>query len=150
MVCLRDWKRWMNGPLRVTAFVFGCAAPLLVARAQGPSSVWSGVYAAEQASKGQTLYSDHCSSCPGDDLQGDAFAPALIAETFTGRWQNETVGDLFGVVKQTMPQDRPASLADDEYASIIAYLLKANRYPAGAQLLGSVPTVLGEIKFAKP
>ena len=57
----------------------------------------------------------------------------LIEDTFTSRWQDGNLRDLLTIVKATMPQDKPASLTDEEYAAIVAYLLQANRYTAGQQ-----------------
>jgi hypothetical protein len=66
---------------------------------------------------------------------------------FKGRWQDGNVGDLFTVVKQTMPQDKPASLTDKEYAEIVAFLLKSNRYPAGSQELPADAKALAGVTF---
>jgi alcohol dehydrogenase (cytochrome c) len=57
--------------------------------------------------------------------------PGLIADAFTYRWQDGPLSDLFIVMKATMPESRPASLTDEEYVDIVAYLLKKNQYPSG-------------------
>src|SRR5262245_17794234 len=98
-----------------------------------PKTVADGVYSDEQADRGKALYQAQCSFCHLSDLSGQGFAPALVEDAFKGRWQDGKVGDLFTVVKQTMPQDKPASLSDKEYAEIVAFLLKTNGYPAGKQ-----------------
>jgi hypothetical protein len=49
-----------------------------------------------------------------------------------------------------MPQDKPASLTDDEYAAIVAFLLQANRYPAGQQDLRADPAALKGVLFKRP
>ena len=88
------------------------------------------------AARGKDL-SAQCAFCHQSDLRGQGFAPALVEDTFTSRWQDGNLGDLLTIVKVTMPQDKPASLTDDENAAIVAYLLQANRYPAGQQELQS-------------
>jgi hypothetical protein len=40
-------------------------------------------------------------------------------------------------------------LTDDEYAAIVAYLLQANRYPAGAQEMRPDPAALKAVVFKK-
>jgi quinoprotein glucose dehydrogenase len=110
-------------------------------------TVSEGVYTEEQAERGKAAYEAQCSSCHLSDLSGQAFAPALVEDMFKSRWQEGNVGDLFLVVKQTMPQDKPASLTDKEYAEIVAYLLKSNQYPAGAQELPPDPKALNEVTF---
>jgi quinoprotein glucose dehydrogenase len=110
-------------------------------------TVSEGVYTQEQAERGKAAYEAQCSSCHLSDLSGQSFAPALIEDMFRSRWQEGTVGDLFLVVKQTMPQDKPASLTDAEYAEIVAFLLKSNQYPAGMQELPPDPKALNEVTF---
>ena len=53
------------------------------------------------------------------------------------RWADErhSVDDLFYIVRTLMPYGRPATLSQQEYIDIIAYLLMMNGYPAGAQAL---------------
>jgi len=112
-------------------------------------SVWDGVYTEEQASRGRTLYDKECAGCHLDTLQGDGLAPGLVADSFTYRWQDGPVSDLFIVIKATMPADRPSALQDQEYADIIAYLLKKNSYPSGSAELSKNQADLKEIGFKK-
>lgn len=113
-------------------------------------SVWDGIYTEPQAQRGKAAYEEQCAFCHAADLSGEGFAPALIEETFKGRWQDGNLGDLFTIVKQTMPQDKPASLSDQEYAEIVSYLLKSNKYPAGEQQLEPNPAALKEVGFKRP
>ena len=118
--------------------------------AQPGKSVWDGVFTMEQAARGEGSYQKECSSCHGAALEGDGgFAPALVAEAFTGRWQNGTVGDVLIVVKASMPQDRPAALSPDVYADIVAFMLKMNNYPAGQTELSTDPAQSQDIRIAK-
>ena len=137
------------------AFVLGtCALVMQDAPAAQPASakrtVWDGVYTEAQAKRGMAGYQEQCSFCHLADLSGEGFAPALIEDTFKSRWQDGNLADLFIIVKQTMPQDKPASLSDQEYAEIVAFLLKSNKYPAGEQPLEPNPQALKGIGFKKP
>jgi len=71
--------------------------------------------------------------CHLTHLRGQGFAPTLVEDAFQERWRDGNLGDLVTIVKVTMPQDKPASLTDREYADIVAYLLKSNRFPSGRQ-----------------
>ena len=113
------------------------------------ASVWDGVYTEEQASRGRTLYDKECAGCHLDSLQGDGLAPGLVADSFTYRWQDGPVSDLFIVIKATMPADRPSALQDQEYADVIAYLLKKNNYPSGSTELSRNQADLKGIWFKK-
>ena len=127
-------KHWT---LKSAALVLGAGVigAIAVPMAQGVTArtVWDGVYSEAQAARGKTVYDVQCAFCHQSDLRGQGFAPGLVEDTFTTRWQDGNLGDLFTIVKVTMPQDKPTSLTDDEYAAIVAYLLQANRSPAGQQ-----------------
>ena len=145
----RQTKRWT-----LAVFVSGACviAALAVPIAQGVTArtVWDGVYSEAQAARGKAVYDAQCAFCHQSDLRGQGFAPALVEDTFTSRWQDGNLGDLLTIVKVTMPQDKPASLTDDENAAIVAYLLQANRYPAGQQELRPDPAALKEVVFKRP
>jgi mono/diheme cytochrome c family protein len=143
-------KHWTlkSATLVLGACVIGMAVPI----AQGVTArtVWDGVYSEAQAARGMAVYDAQCAFCHQSDLRGQGFAPGLIEDTFTSRWQDGNLGDLFTIVKVTMPQDKPTSLTDDECAAIVAYLLQANRYPAGQQELHPDPAALKEVVFKRP
>ena len=125
------------------------AMAVVIAQGDAGKTVWDGVYSEPQAARGKAVSEAQCAFCHGSDLRGQGFAPGLIEDTFATRWQDGNLGDLFAIVKGTMPQDKPASLTDDEYAAIVAYLLQANRYPAGQQDLRPDPAALKEVVFKR-
>jgi mono/diheme cytochrome c family protein len=134
--------------------LFGADAlgSIAVAMAQGvpARTVWDGVYSETQAARGMAVYEAQCAYCHQSDLRGQGFATALVEDTFTSRWQDGNLGDLLTIVKVTMPQDKPSSLTDGEYAAVVAYLLQANRYPAGQRELGPDPAAFKEVLFKRP
>ncbi len=105
-----------------------------------------GVYTEAQAAEGAGLYKTACAMCHGENLMGSFEAPSLIGR-FVGNWSNGTVGALFTYVSDAMPQMAPGSLSPEDNAKIVAYLLKANGMPAGAQPLPSDRAALGKIAF---
>ncbi len=136
----------MTGARAAAAIIVAVTASLL---AQSAATVWDGVFTVEQAARGQIGYQKACGSCHGSGLEGDGFAPPLIGEPFTERWQSGSVGDFFLVVKTTMPQDRPGSLSAAAYADIVAYLLKMNNYPAGQLELSQDPDQYKNVRFSR-
>ncbi|MCC6988573.1 MAG: hypothetical protein IT181_06225 [Acidobacteria bacterium] len=44
-----------------------------------------------------------------------------------------------------MPQDNPGSLTEENVASLIAYFLQMNKYPAGQTPLSAAPAALKSI-----
>ncbi len=119
----------------------------LAAQAQGRKA-GDGVYSAEQAARGAEAYTKACASCHMADLRGEGFAPSLNGDAFALRWETGKLGDLFKIVKGTMPADNPNSLTAGQYADIVAFMLKANGYPAG-QALSENPNDSAQIGFGK-
>ena len=144
----RMTKHWT---LAIFVLGAGVVGALAVPIAQGvvARTVWDGVYAEAQAARGKIAYDAQCAYCHSPDLRGQGFAPGLVEDVFASRWQDGNLGDLFTIVKATMPQDKPASLTDEEYAAIVAYLLQANRYPAGQQELHPDPAALKAVVFKR-
>jgi mono/diheme cytochrome c family protein len=114
---------------------------------EAPKSVLDGVYTHQQADRGKTAYVDACASCHGEQLAGGETAPALTNTEFATNWDGLTVGDLFERVQKSMPQNAPASLSGQQYADIIAYILSANKFPAGVTELPTDSASLKMIKY---
>ena len=117
--------------------------------ASGQSAAADGLYTSAQADQGEALYDDQCVSCHGT-LR--AFFPEMAAllgdHTFRNRWEGRTLGELFGLIQEEMPQDAPGTLSNDETASLVAHILAGNRFPAGDTALSSDIDALLEIPFA--
>lgn len=73
--------------------------------------------------------------------------PGLSGEDFRKEWDGQTVGDLFARIQTTMPGDQPGKLSPDVNATILAFLLKSNGFPAGNTDLKGDNAALDKIKF---
>ena len=100
-----------------------------------PSAIWSGVYSASQAKRGQLEYGRSCEHCHGASLTGNPTdeVPSLVADGFMFHWKGRTVQDLFARLSKSMPSDSPGSLDAGAYLDLVAYLLEANGFPSGQQ-----------------
>lgn len=110
------------------------AAPLVVGGAlaqapAAPTSVWDGVFTAEQANRGEPVYLSQCSPChgPTPDLR---------------RFDNQPLSTAFNFIRTNMPDGSPGSLTAREYSDIIAYLLSAAGFPAGT---AELPTMSRDV-----
>ena len=110
-------------------------------------SVWQGIFTPEQADRGAGVYAQRCGACHGAALNGTGEAPPLIGGEFISHWDTMTVGDLFDRVRTTMPQNDPMSMSREEYADVLAFLLKTNGFPAGGQPLDKRSEVLATINI---
>ena len=95
------------------------AAPPIPA---GPSTQDS-IYSDEQAKRGRYVYSNSCRSCHSPQSHTGA--------TFAQWWRNKPLSDLYTFVATKMPKNDPGSLAPEDAADVVAYLLKMNAMPAG-------------------
>ena len=124
------------------------AATAAPAAQSDPRSASDGVYTAEQAARGEALYDKQCASCHGPIR---AFVPEMAAllgdHTFRAKWRGRPLGELFDLIRRTMPQDAPGSLSPAQSAELVAYILSGNRKPAGPTPLADDAERLGRIRF---
>ena len=123
---------------------------VLVADAQDASgpSIWSGVFTAAQAKRGDEAYQASCSGCHGGDLRAtDAEAVDLTGPAIRASWNGKTLEERFERIRDTMPLGNPNSLGDKTYMDILAFILKFNDFPPGNQEL--VPERAKGIVFAE-
>jgi S-disulfanyl-L-cysteine oxidoreductase SoxD len=134
--------------------VFGalaCAAGGVrsVRAADAQKTTMDGVYTADQATRGKAQYTQACANCHMDDLSGSGQALPLAGDAFTETWEGQSVNDLFDLIHNTMPQDKPGTLTPDATVDVIAYLLQYNKFPAGSDELKSDPAALKNILITK-
>lgn len=114
---------------------------------QAPS-VRDGIFTVSQAEYGQAVYDEQCVSCHGSMTAIVPEMAALLADhTFRSRWKGRSLGELFELIRDTMPQDSPGSLSSQQSAELVAYILSSNRLPAGAVDLSDDVERLGRITF---
>src|SRR5262245_23244767 len=112
--------------LPIAAGLLMLAAPIVVAQeAPKPAdrTTQSGVYTADQATRGRNLFLGSCKSCHAPESQTGA--------NFARLWMGKPLLELFKYVSQNMPENDPGSLAPEVNADIIAYLLQLNAMPPG-------------------
>ena len=106
---------------------------------QSARSTASGVYTEEQATRGRDTYQMQCKSC---------HTPAShTGSTFASWWDRKPLSDLYQFVTTRMPKNEPGSLQPDEYADLIAYLLKLNDLPSGSEPLPADSVALKKIRI---
>jgi mono/diheme cytochrome c family protein len=116
-----------------------------VRAADEQKTTMDGIYTADQAARGKAQYSQTCANCHMDDLSGSGQALPLAGDAFTETWEGQTVDDLFELIHNTMPQDKPGTLSSDAVVDLISYLLQYNKFPAGKAELANDPAALKAI-----
>jgi mono/diheme cytochrome c family protein len=89
----------------------------------GPTTL-SGIYTDEQSARGRDVYLGSCKSCHAPESHTGA--------TFAKWWRGKRLSDLFAFISERMPKNDPGSLAPEDVADVMAYLLKMNQMPVGS------------------
>lgn len=115
------------------------------------------LFSARQAAEGEAVYRANCAVCHGDHLQGGTaialagprFADAWSAADSAGDWgeNQRTVEDLDFIIRSTMPKGRTGQLKAEEYADVLAYILRENGYASGATPLRTGSELLTEARL---
>ena len=82
-----------------------------------------GIFTVAQADRGEALFQSTCSECHDS---------ADWTETgFKGRWEDQSVYQLWYYVNERMPYDNPWSLSRQETTDILTYIFQLNGLPTG-------------------
>jgi len=113
-------------------------------RAQQARSVNEGVFTTAQATRGKSTFDMRCALCHGERLEGAA-GPPLVGDAFLSPRNNQPVSELFDKIHATMPADAPGTLEPPQVADLVAFILQANKFPAGSAELGAAAPALSQI-----
>jgi mono/diheme cytochrome c family protein len=87
------------------------------------------------------VYADACASCHDPALLG-GIGPPLAGKEFLGTWKAMAVGDLFEKIRTQMPLTAPGTMTAQQTSDVVAFILSANKFPAGATELATDPAAL--------
>jgi quinoprotein glucose dehydrogenase len=123
--------------MKWSGLLLACTIAMPRAQGQGPraqarelradSTTLSGVYTREQAARGRNVYAGNCRSCHAPESH--------TGKTFETWWRGNQLSELFTFVSTQMPKNDPGSLAAEDVADVIAYLLQMNAMPPGKREL---------------
>lgn len=69
---------------------------------------------------------------------------------FRATWSGRPLSELFDFVREKMPKNDPGTLTPEEYAQVVAYILKINDAPAGDHELPADSEALRKIRIDLP
>jgi mono/diheme cytochrome c family protein len=112
-------------PTQVADVAAAAHPPSSAAKGPAPSgpSTNVGVYTNEQASRGKQVYAASCRSCHSPTSH--------TGQVFADWWQNKRLSELYDFIATQMPKNDPGTLAPEDVADVVAYLLKMNEMPTG-------------------
>jgi mono/diheme cytochrome c family protein len=121
----------------------GSVAPLIAQdTAAATASVAEGVFTSDQAERGKKQFQQTCAACHS--------VAEHTGKNFESKWSGSTVGDVFDLVSNTMPESDPGGLKPDEYASILAFFLSESGYKQGDKELPPDLELLKKIRIEAP
>lgn len=82
-----------------------------------------GIFTAAQAARGRQLYVDVCSECHETSDWTEA--------GFRGRWEDQSVFQLWYYINDRMPYNDPFSLTREQVTDVLTYILQLNDLPEG-------------------
>lgn len=87
-----------------------------------------GIFTVAQAGRGEDLFDAVCSECHD--------ATDWTEPGFRGRWEEQSVFQLWYYINDRMPYDDPWSLSRQQVTDVLTYILQLNDLPAGDSELG--------------
>jgi hypothetical protein len=96
-----------------------------------------GVYVAEQANEGRTLFRDVCIVCHPDPF-------------WRTSWEGRPLSELYEKILKFMPDDNPGTLSPREVTGALAYILEGSGAPAGRSPLPPDQQALARIRIGHP
>ncbi|MCC7366875.1 MAG: c-type cytochrome [Chloroflexi bacterium] len=136
-----------RGPSRVSLGAMA-AGVLIVAASIGAQPARA--FPPDQVSRGEGVWNRICSECHGPDST-NVDAPLLLRPDSLRRFPNAAAAHKY--VSESMPNETPGSLAQEEYWDVIAYLLASygvgeGDAPLGPETAANVPTRAGGTRGA--
>ena len=107
---------------------------------EDPRTIVDRVYSVAQAERGEARFKTSCGSCHTPS----SFGGGVFAE----RWDGQTMAEVFEFVSNAMPENDPGGLKKEEYADVLAYILRINAYPAGYDELPTDRDALKKLAIA--
>lgn len=147
---------WRGGPAivsRIAILVAGLIAvsswsvAALATRVQQPTSeaaIWNGVFTQAQASRGKEVFEADCAACHGGGL---AEAPSLTADPFLRNWEGHNLDRLYTKIRDEMPPGSAQSVSLARKLDVLAYILRENGFPPGAEELQADSEELAQIQI---
>lgn len=112
-------------------------------------TTWDSVFTDSQAMHGDSVYHRGCATCHGDTLSGTADGTPLAGHDFLANWDGLTLGDLYDKILTTMPPDKPKTVAPQDVADVMAFVLARNHFPSGTTMLTPDTARLHDVKIAQ-
>jgi S-disulfanyl-L-cysteine oxidoreductase SoxD len=107
-------------------------------------TIYDGVFTVEQAESGRRIYAEGCQACHGPTA-GGAQCPNLIGPVINNKYAGIPLSAYYAFMQTNMPKGNPGSLGDQDYADIMAFILKMHGANPGEHRLTPDQALLDNI-----
>jgi mono/diheme cytochrome c family protein len=121
--CLLTFAACSSGSAGPSSQPAPADAPVAVEEERADPTTADGIFTVAQAGRGEALFRSMCSECHE--------AADWTDNGFKGRWEDESVFQLWYYINDRMPYDDPWSLSRQQVTDVLTYILKLNGLPAG-------------------
>lgn len=97
------------------------------------------VYSDDQADRGETRFTSVCAACHA--------TAEFTGEEFWSRLAGAPVFGFYDFVRTNMPWRNPNTLTREQYAEVVAYIIRLNGFAAGTVSLPSADVELRAVTF---
>jgi mono/diheme cytochrome c family protein len=125
-------------------------AALAAAAVAVAAPVAAGAFSAAQADRGLEAYKGSCALCHGEAMGGGAGVPPLTGPEFAFGWNGKPTAELFDYARTNMPPGQAGALTDQQYADVVAAILRKNGEAAGGDELAPGSETLKAPMALKP
>ncbi len=101
-------------------------------------------FTSDQADNGEALYQANCLVCHGESLNNGEFGAPLKGNSFSTRWAGISMDNFFNSATE-MPPGGANTFSKEEYADMVAFILRENGIPAGEEALPTDSTQLANL-----
>jgi alcohol dehydrogenase (cytochrome c) len=118
---------------RIATLIIATACPWGIAASQDLALSFT----IAQADAGETLYRSTCAQCHGANLDDGGLGAPLRGPQFIQKYGGKQAAELFEVTQTTMPVGNPGTLTPEQYARLVAFILRENSIVPGETELPS-------------
>ena len=113
-------------------------------------TIWDGVFTAEQAAAGGSLYTQYCQGCHGKTGRGTPGGPGVTGANLNKKWEETSLLDFWTFAHTNMPPGAAGRIgSEQDYVNIVAYIMDMHGAEPGESELVWNEEQLGNIYIVR-
>lgn len=113
-------------------------------------TIWDGVFTADQAAAGGSLYTQYCQGCHGKTGRGTPGGPGVTGANLNKKWEETSLLDFWTFAHTNMPPGAAGQIgSEQDYVNIVAYIMEMHGAEPGESELVWNEEQLGNIYIVR-